>query len=233
MSTSSDVLSECKQIHAPADCRIPLLDLRARPTHERVIAKIENVVATTDLGQRLDLDAILKMTPGAKYNPQTFPGLVYKLKKPRTTTLLFGTGKMVCTGAKSTKSAKTAIAHIIKELKSQGIIIFTNPDTEIENIVASCDLHGTIDLEMVTERLCKTMYEPEQFPGLIYTMTEPKSVLLVFASGRIVCVGAKTEADMHLAIEKLRETLELNQLISRTESLPRIQETVSELKPYV
>ena len=195
-------------------------------------AKIENVVATTNLSQRLDLDAILKVTPGAKYNPQSFPGLVYKLKKPRTTTLLFASGKMVCTGARSTKSAKTAVAQIIKELKHQGIIIFTNPGTEIENIVASSDLHGTIDLEMVAERLCKTMYEPEQFPGLIYTMTEPKAVLLVFASGKIVCVGAKKEADVHLAIEKLRETLELNQLISRMESPPpNTQETMNQLTP--
>ena len=233
MSTSSNVLSECNQIHAPADCPIPLLNLRGRTTHERVKAKIENVVATTDLSQRLDLDAILKVTPGAKYNPQTFAGLVYRLKKPRTTTLLFASGKMVCTGARSTKSAKTAIAQIIKELKSQGIVIFTNPGIEIENIVASSDLRGTIDLEMVAERLRKTMYEPEQFPGLVYTMTEPKSVLLVFASGRIVCVGAKTEADVHLAIEKLQETLELNKLIARNELPPDTQEPMRELTPYV
>jgi transcription initiation factor TFIID TATA-box-binding protein len=190
---------------------------------------IENVVATADLNQHLDLDAILKVTPGAKYNPQSFSGLVYKLRKPKTTTLLFASGKMVCTGARSAKWAKRAIAQVIKELKGQGIVILTNPESEIQNIVASSNLHGIIDLEIVAERLCKTMYEPEQFPGLIYAMSEPKAVLLIFASGKIVCVGAKTETDVNLAVEKLRETLKLNQLISWTGSSPNYQGNRNEL----
>ena len=214
MSSNPHVFSESSQTHADIDHRMPVLSLKGSLKHEKVQVEIENVVATADLSQHLDLDAILKVTPGAKYNPQRFPGLVYKLKRPKTTTLLFTSGKMVCTGARSAKSAKTAIAQVIKELRGQGIIIIANPDSEIVNIVASGDLRGTIDLEIVAERLCKTMYEPEQFPGLIYNMNEPKAVLLVFASGKIVCVGAKTETDVNLAVEKLRDTLEFNELIS-------------------
>jgi transcription initiation factor TFIID TATA-box-binding protein len=212
MSSNPQVFAESSQTDTVQ--RIPVLSLRGSLKHEKVQVEIENVVATADLSQHLDLDAILKVTPGARYNPQRFPGLVYKLKRPETTTLLFASGKMVCTGARSAKSAKRAIAQVVKELRGQGIIIMANPDSEIENIVASGDLHGTIDLETVAERLFKTMYEPEQFPGLIYNMNEPKAVLLVFASGKIVCVGAKTEIDVNLAVEKLRDTLELNELIS-------------------
>ena len=209
---------------------MPVLSLK----HEKVQVEIENVVATADLSQHLDLDAILKVTPGAKYNPQRFPGLVYKLKRPKTTTLLFASGKMVCTGARSVKSAKTAIAQVIKELMGQGIIIIVaKPDVEIENIVATGDLRGTIDLEIVAERLFKTMYEPEQFPGLIYYMNEPKAVLLVFASGKIVCAGAKTETDVNIAIEKLRDTLEFNELISCAGSSSNNQGNSSELLSQV
>jgi len=216
MSTNVPVFSQSSQAEVYADHRIPVLSLKGSSKHEKAQVEIENVVATADLNQRLDLDAILKVTPGAKYSPQKFPGLVYKSKKTKTTMLLFASGKMVCTGAKSARSAKAAIAHVIKELREQGIIIILNPDSEIENIVASANLHGTIDLEIVTERLCKTMYEPEQFPGLIYSMNDPKAVLLVFASGKIVCVGAKTETDVNLAVEKLQDTLECNDLISWT-----------------
>jgi transcription initiation factor TFIID TATA-box-binding protein len=181
---------------------------------EKVQVEIENVVAAADLNQHLDLNAILQVTPGAKYNPERFPGLVYKLKRPKTTTLLFTSGKMVCTGAKSARSAKAAIAQVIDELRGHGIIIIETPDVQVENIVASGDLEGTIDLENVAERLSKTMYEPEQFPGLIYRITEPKVVFLLFANGRIVCTGAKTEPNVTLAIEKLRDTLQFNNLIT-------------------
>jgi transcription initiation factor TFIID TATA-box-binding protein len=121
---------------------------------------------------------------------------------------------MVCTGAKSTRAAKRAITRIISDLRGSGIVIIEDPRVEIQNIVACGDLCGAIDLENVAERLFKTMYEPEQFPGLIYNMTEPKSVLLVFASGKIVCTGTKTETDANLVAEKLLDTLELNGLIS-------------------
>jgi transcription initiation factor TFIID TATA-box-binding protein len=176
--------------------------------------EIQNVVAIADLNQNLDLDVILQVTPGSRYEPQRFPGLIYRLKKPKTTTLLFKTGKMVCTGAKSSKSAKSAIGQVISDLTGNGIIIVARPAVSVENIVASANLHGAIDLENVAEQLYRTMYEPEQFPAVIYRMTEPKVVLLIFANGKIVCAGAKKEVDVYFAIEKLRDTLQLNKLIS-------------------
>jgi transcription initiation factor TFIID TATA-box-binding protein len=232
MPTNANAFSQSSRTEEYSNHRIPVLSLKGRLRHEKVQVQIENVVATADLNQPLDLDAILKVTPGAKYNPQRFAGLVYKSKKTKTTTLLFSSGKMVCTGAKSARSATAAIAHIVKELRDQGIIIILNPDCEIENIVASANLHGTIDLEIVTERLRKTMYEPEQFPGLIYNMNAPKAVLLVFASGKIVCVGAKTENDVNVAVEKLRDTLEINELISWTTPAPNNQSTPYEPLTY-
>jgi transcription initiation factor TFIID TATA-box-binding protein len=207
-------LTERKQLDPPLNPTIPLLTLTGSDLkHERVQVEIENVVATADLNQHLNLDAILEVTPGAKYNPQRFPGLVYKIKRPRTTTLLFTSGKMVCTGAKTTRSAKRTIEQVVSNLRDNGIVIIGKPDTEIQNIVGSADLQGSIDLENVAERLFKTMYEPEQFPALIYRMSEPKAVILVFANGKIVCTGVKTEADLYLAIERLRDTLQLNKLI--------------------
>jgi len=229
MSTNTHALSASKQVDGYPNRPMPILDLRGTLKREEALVEIQNVVATADLQQHLDLNGILKVTPGAAYVPQRFPGLVYKLKKPKTTTLLFASGKMVCTGAKSARSAKRAIAKVIKELKSQGIIILRNPECEIENVVASANLRGTIDLENVAERLSKTMYEPEQFPGLIYLMNDPKVVLLVFASGKVVCVGARTEPDVYLAVEKLRDTLESNELITHVGSNDQLPSVYSEM----
>ena len=84
---------------------------------------------------------------------------------------------------------------------------------KIQNIVASAALGGLIDLEKAAFSLGKTMYEPEQFPGLIYRMEEPKVVILLFASGKLVCTGAKKEQDVYDAVEKLHVLLEEKGLI--------------------
>ena len=175
--------------------------------------KIENVVASATLNQRIDLNAVVRSYPGVEYRPEQFPGLVFRLKRPKTATLIFNSGKMVCTGAKSEKEARGAVMKVIRELKRSGIVIIGKPELKIQNIVASANLGGMIDLEKATYTLGKTMYEPEQFPGLIYRMGEPKVVILLFASGKLVCTGAKKEDDVYRAVEKLHKRLEDEELI--------------------
>ena len=102
---------------------------------------------------------------------------------------------------------------VIKELKKGGIIIISKPELKIQNIVASASLGGMIDLEKAAFKLERTMYEPEQFPGLIYRMSEPKVVILLFASGKLVCTGAKKEQDVYEAVQKLHVLLEETELI--------------------
>ena len=175
---------------------------------------IQNVVASASLKQRLDLESIVRVFPGVEYRPEQFPGLVYRLKKPKTATLLFSSGKMVCTGARSERQAKRAVMKVAEELKRNGIVAVGKPDIQIQNIVASGDLSGRIDLEKTTYALKKTMYEPEQFPGLIYRMDNPRTVMLLFASGKFVCTGARTESQVYEAVKNLQMNLEKAKLIS-------------------
>ena len=182
------------------------------PTVEASIS-IENVVATVTLDQRIDLNAVVKCNPWVEYNPKRFPGLVFRLKKPKTGILIFSTGKMVCTGAKSAKEAKRAVKQVIMELKKSGIIIPGKPEIKIVNMVATANLFGRIELEEATYSLGKTMYEPEQFPGLIYRMDDPKVVILIFASGKLVCTGATKEEDVYLAVDKLHKKLKEKELL--------------------
>ncbi|MBE3116301.1 TATA-box-binding protein [Candidatus Bathyarchaeota archaeon] len=174
---------------------------------------IENVVASATINQKIDLNAVVKGYPGVEYRPEQFPGLVFRLKRPKTATLIFSSGKMVCTGAKSAKEAKRAVMKVVKELKKGGIIIIGKPELKIQNIVASAGVGGMIDLEKAAYSLGHSMYEPEQFPGLIYRMAEPKVVILLFASGKLVCTGAKKEEDVYVAVEKLHTLLEETNLI--------------------
>jgi len=175
--------------------------------------QIQNIVASAALNQTINLKQIVQKFPHAEYSPHVFPGLVFRLKKPKTATLIFATGKMVCTGAKSEKEAIQAVNKVTKELRNHGIPIKNKPAINIQNIVASAELGGEIDLESVVYKLKKVMYEPEQFPGAVFRMDEPKVVFLIFSAGKLVCVGAKKEQEIYTAVNNIQKLLEEQELI--------------------
>jgi len=185
----------------------------------KTFINIENVVATAAIKQQVDLGSVVKAFPEVQYRPEVFPGLVYRLKQPKTATLIFSSGKMVCTGAKSERQAKKTVMKVVENLKKNGIITVAKPDIQIQNIVASAGLDGTIDIEKATYSLKRTMYEPEQFPGLIYRMEEPKVVILIFRSGKLVITGAKKEEEINRAAATLQKTLEEKKLIHYDQEL--------------
>jgi len=172
--------------------------------------RIQNVVASAAFEQTLDLNTIVAAFPHVEYRPDVFPGLAFRLKKPKTCTLIFRTGRMVCTGAKSARDARRAILKVARKLRAAGLVIPGKPEIKIQNIVASGSLGGPVDLEGLCERARvggSLMYEPEQFPGAIYRMESPRVVFLIFSAGKIVCVGAKKEKDIYEAVENLRRRL--------------------------
>jgi transcription initiation factor TFIID TATA-box-binding protein len=160
------------------------------------------------VNQTVDLNEITRTFSDVEYHPDQFPGLVFRLKFPKTATLIFSSGKMVCTGSKSSDQASKAGKTVVQKLRKGGIDIRNEPTVVVQNIVASASLGGKVHLEEAARQLPKSMYEPEQFPGLIHRMAEPKTVILLFASGKLVCTGGRTEADVYKAVENLHETLE-------------------------
>src|SRR5713101_7459831 len=138
--------------------------------------RIENVVASTSLGRELDLG-------GSEYEPEQFPGLIYRIKEPKTAILLFRSGKVVCTGAKSLENVKTAIYLVAKQIEADGIPIKKNPEIEVQNIVATSDIGA------------------------------PEVPLLMFGSGKVVCAGARKPADVEKAVEKITAELKANGLL--------------------
>jgi len=168
--------------------------------------KIENVVATVvvEITEKIDLNIIARKHADVEYNPERFPGLVMRILKPKATILIFSTGKMVVTGMRKASEADRVVEKVLKNIRKAGIKV-SNPEITIQNIVASGDLHTNIDLNMAAIVMEYAMYEPEVFPGLIYRMQEPKTVFLIFSTGRIVCTGAKKKEIVREAVKKLNK----------------------------
>jgi len=168
--------------------------------------KIENVVATVvvEITEKIDLNQIARRHADVEYNPERFPGLVMRIEKPRATILIFSTGKMVVTGLRQATEAERVVEKVVKNIRKAGIKV-SNPEITIQNIVASGDLHTNIDLNMAAIVMEYAMYEPEVFPGLIYRMQDPKTVFLIFSTGRIVCTGAKRRDIVRDAVLKLNQ----------------------------
>jgi len=171
--------------------------------------KVENIVASTIFAEKLDLDVIATSLEEAEYEPEQFPGLVYRLKDPKTATLLFRSGKANCTGAKNIEDVRKTVNIIADKLKKLGVKVHKDLDIVVQNMVATADLGGELNLDEVAVAfgLENVEYEPEQFPGLVYRVKEPKVVMLLFGSGKIVCTGGRNTEDVSIAVQNLSEKL--------------------------
>ncbi|RLF69633.1 MAG: TATA-box-binding protein, partial [Thermoplasmata archaeon] len=123
--------------------------------------------------------------------------------------LLFSSGKMVCTGAKSVEEAKEVVRRVVKKIKELGMDVSDEPEIEIQNIVATSELNVPLNLNniAITLGLERVEYEPEQFPGLVYRVEKPKVVALLFGSGKIVCTGARNEEEIREALDQIVKEL--------------------------
>jgi transcription initiation factor TFIID TATA-box-binding protein len=169
--------------------------------------KIENIVSSASIGKDIELTEVSKALEGVDFNREQFPGLVFKLKEPKTAALIFSSGKLVCTGAKSIDDSKLAIHTTVDLMRTIDKDIPKEYDIKIQNIVASANLGATLNLEAVALELENTEYEPEQFPGLVYRLKDPKVVLLLFGSGKVVCTGAKTINEAKLGVDRAYDRL--------------------------
>jgi transcription initiation factor TFIID TATA-box-binding protein len=169
--------------------------------------RIENIVASATLNVTVPLEKIVSKLEGMEYEPEQFPGLVYRMQKPKAAALIFGSGKIVCTGARSTADVNTVFKKVVKIIESIRVKVPKHYKTQIENIVASAKLDSNLNLDTIAFKLENSEYEPEQFPGLVYRMTDPKVAFLLFGSGKIVCTGARNVEDVNDAIRKVSKRL--------------------------
>ncbi|RXK48045.1 TATA-box-binding protein [Halorientalis pallida] len=171
---------------------------------------IENVVASTSIGQELDLDSVAFDLDGADYDPEQFPGLVYRTNDPEAAALIFRSGKIVCTGAESVDAVHGSMDVVFDAFSDLDIDVPDEPDVTVQNIVSSGDLGTNLNLNAMAIGLGleQVEYEPEQFPGLVYRLENHDVVLLLFGSGKVVITGGKDPGDAHRALDAVREELD-------------------------
>lgn len=165
--------------------------------------KIVNIVVSSSLEHDIPLEKMAATLSNTEYNPEQFPGLVIRIKEPKTSALIFGSGKIVCTGARSLNKVQESIKKIIKSLEKINIKITVKPEIKIQNIVASGSIGMDLNLNVLAMKLGNTEYEPEQFPGLVYKLEGTKATFLLFSNGKIVCTGTKSEKEVNAALDKL------------------------------
>jgi len=163
---------------------------------EKKDIQVVNIVVSTSLEHAIPLEKMAATLSNTEYNPEQFPGLVIRIKEPKTSALIFSSGKVVCTGAKSMDKVEESIRKIIKSLEKINVKITVKPKIEIQNMVAS----GSVGMALT-----------EQFPGLVYKLGGKagyeKATFLLFSNGKIVCTGTKNETEVRQALDKLIDNL--------------------------
>lgn len=187
----------------PGPPMTPMTPITPSSADPGIVPQLQNIVSTVNLGCKLDLKKIALHARNAEYNPKRFAAVIMRIREPRTTALIFSSGKMVCTGAKSEEQSRLAArkyARIVQKLGFDAKFL----DFKIQNMVGSCDVKFPIRLEgLVLTHSQFSSYEPELFPGLIYRMVKPRIVLLIFVSGKVVLTGAKVRSEIYEAFDNI------------------------------
>ena len=168
---------------------------------------IVNIVASSNLNATLDLYNLAVSIPNIEYEPEQFPGAILKLKEPKVSMLLFKNGKIICSGASSElqiaqaiRKASKLIHGIQKQVKIQKTVKYN-----VVNLVATANLNQNLDLFQTAMDLDNVEYEPEQFPGAILRIADPKLTLLLFKNGKMICAGAKKESLLRKGLKVAEE----------------------------
>ncbi len=170
---------------------------------------IVNLVASSSLNTTLDLYNLAAAIPDVEYEPEQFPGAIFKVKEPKVSLLLFKNGKIIISGAANENDIKAGIrkaTKLISEIQKD-VKIARTPKYDIVNLVATSSLNKSVDLFQAAVTLDDIEYEPEQFPGAIIRLYNPKMTLLLFKNGKLICAGAKTEDDIKKSVSKVKKLL--------------------------
>lgn len=183
----------------------------------RASLETENVVASMELAQELDLGRLAFELAGAKYSPDQFPGLVFPLEDLGVVALVYRSGHVTFTGATHRDAIAAAAQRVVDVLEERGIAVPAAPDYTIENLVVSGELGEALPLGKVAVGLWleATEYDPAQFPGLVYPVAATDTVALLFGNGTVVITGATRLAAAETTIEHLADELAALGLLDR------------------
>ena len=172
--------------------------------------KIENIIASKNAAVEINPEDFLDVLENTEYNPSKFPGLIVKVKFPKSTVLIFRSGKVVSSGCRTIEDAEKSIDIVIDKMKSKSSDI--NPDEmKIHNIVASFNINGKIkldDLAPLLEVDGEVSYNPEKFPGVIFKDLGKGMAALIFDNGKVIITGGRSMEDTGEFAESILDVLE-------------------------
>jgi transcription initiation factor TFIID TATA-box-binding protein len=178
--------------------------------------KTENIVASAAFGVRITLEKAVEYLKEAEYEPEQFPGLIYRVNNPKAAMLIFSSGKVICTGTRSITDVRKAMTKIEEMLKSLKLDVPKKYKIEIENIVASAQIPARLDLDKIAFGLENSEYSPDRFPGLVYRLKNPKAALLLFGSGKVICTGIRKIEDVEYAMNFVFKELKRINALKKT-----------------
>lgn len=170
--------------------------------------EIQNVSTMAEFGHLLDLDEIAASLPRVKADPEKHPGVIYRHDEPEATLIMFRKGTMLVLSARSEAQAIEAIRGTIEALGDRYIEVNPDPDISVRNIMATAKIGHTINLELASMTLERTVYEPQHFPGLFYRPGQGVAMCL-FGQGKMTITGIESESDVEACVgetvKRLRE----------------------------
>ena len=178
--------------------------------------KVVNIVASANFNIRIPLEELTEHLERGEYEPEQFPGLVYRIKDPKAAMLIFSSGKIICTGARNIEDVGKAMEQVAKMMRSLKLNVPKKYKIQVENIVASAQVPARLNLDKIAFEVENSEYEPDQFPGLVYKMKDPKTTLLLFGSGKIICTGARKIEEIGYAVNSLFKKLKSIDALKKT-----------------
>jgi len=170
--------------------------------------RLQNVISTMNLQTFLDLKTIALSARNAEYNPKRFAAVVIRIRDPKTTALIFQSGKVVLTGNRNPDLAKIAAKKYVRIIRKVGYPEAKFSEFKVQNIQGTAGVPFQVKLEaLAEEHYDYSNFEPDLFSGLIYRMIDPKVVLTIFVSGKVVLTGGRTPEDIYKAFENIYPVL--------------------------
>ena len=173
--------------------------------------RVNNIVASVQLSCCLSLKALSDRMCNTEYNPRRFNALTVRIKNPKTTALVYSTGKMVVTGARSMEDLELAVRLLARAICKAGYPSCQVLSKTISNMVAWCDIRAPLRLEALHHALGGAgggaSFDMEIFPAIIYRLSDPEVTLNIFSTGKVTITGATNHADILAALEKLLPVL--------------------------
>lgn len=169
-----------------------------------VVVRVNNIVATANLSTSVYLPFVVDKFPFCEYNQKKFAAMTVRFHSPRTTCLVFGSGRIVCTGSSTMMKCHLAIAEVWRMIRETGYASSVVCDFHVQNIVANCSFPKTLNLrELSMQYQTESNYQPGLFPGLVMRFGNTRVVYLVFESGKAVitgsqCIGEVEDKARHL-----------------------------------